>query len=63
MEKLGYPLAKSALESIKARTQQLPYELQQVIMQNPEILNMVQQAIAGNLVPREEVTAGVPSGE
>lgn len=45
MKGLGYPLAQEALSSIMQRNQQLPYELQQVIMQNPEILNQLQTLI------------------
>lgn len=45
MKGLGYPLAQEALGSLRQRMQQLPYELQQVIMQNPEILKAVQQVV------------------
>ncbi|MDY0291933.1 MAG: hypothetical protein RBR02_06325 [Desulfuromonadaceae bacterium] len=45
MRELGYPLADKALENIRNRTQQLPQELQQVIMQNPDILNAVKQVL------------------
>ena len=45
MKGLNYPLAKHALSSIAERSQQLPFELQQAIMQNPEILNAVQQLV------------------
>lgn len=47
MKELGYPLAKQALSSLSQRAQQLPFELQQAIMQNPEILKQVQQAATG----------------
>lgn len=46
MKGLNYPLAKLAITSLTQRMQQLPYELQQAIMQNPEILQTVQQVIA-----------------
>jgi hypothetical protein len=46
MKGLNYPLAKHALASIAERSQQLPFELQQAIMKNPEILNAVQQLVA-----------------
>lgn len=46
MKGLNYPLAKYALASLQERSQQLPYELQQAIMQNPEILQAVQTVIA-----------------
>jgi RNA polymerase subunit RPABC4/transcription elongation factor Spt4 len=42
MKGLGYPLAEEALLSLRERMQQLPYELQQAIMQNPEILQELQ---------------------
>lgn len=46
MKGLNYPLAKFAIDSLTERAQQLPYELQQAIMQNPEILQTVQDVIA-----------------
>ena len=46
MKGLNYPLAKYALASLQQRSQQLPYELQQAIMQNPEILNTLQSLLA-----------------
>ena len=45
MRGLGYPLANVALESFNQRSQELPIELQQAIMQNPQILQQVQQLI------------------
>lgn len=45
MKGLNYPLAKHALSSLAERTQQLPYELQQAIMNNPEILKAVQMVV------------------
>lgn len=45
MKGLNYPLAKFAIASISERTQELPYELQQAIMQNPQILQAVQQLV------------------
>ena len=47
MRELNYPLAKTALQSIAERSQQMPYELQQAIMNNPEILQKVQQEAMG----------------
>ena len=41
MKELGYPLAKQALASLRQRTQELPIELQQVIMQNPEMMEQL----------------------
>lgn len=45
MKNMNYPLAKQALASIAERAQQLPFELQQAIMNNPEILKAVQTVI------------------
>jgi hypothetical protein len=45
MKGLNYPLAKYALASLSERSQQLPYELQQAIMNNPNILQAVQQVV------------------
>lgn len=47
MKGLGYPLASQALASLHERAQQLPMELQQAIMQNPEVLNSVRDQLAG----------------
>lgn len=59
MKGLNYPLAKAAIASITERKQELPYELQQAIMQNPEILKTVQQVLQN---PNEYVKqGGVPS--
>lgn len=46
MKGLNYPLANYAIDSLTERAQQLPFELQQAIMSNPEILNTVQDVIA-----------------
>jgi hypothetical protein len=46
MKGLNYPLAKMAIDSLTERSQQLPFELQQAIMSDPEILNTVQDVIA-----------------
>ena len=53
MKGLNYPLAKTALASIQQRQQELPYELQQAIMQNPEILNAVQTVVQNPEILRE----------
>lgn len=45
MKNLNYPLAKTALASIVERSQELPFELQQAILQNPEILQAVQTLV------------------
>lgn len=48
MRELNYPLAKTALDSLAQRNQQLPFELQQAIMRNPEILQKIQaEAVNG----------------
>lgn len=41
MKELGYPLAKQALASLRQRSQELPVELQQVIMSNPEMMQQL----------------------
>ena len=53
MKGLNYPLAKTALASLQQRQQQLPVELQQVIMQNPEILNAVQTIVQNPEILRD----------
>lgn len=45
MKDLGYPLAKQSLSNLQKRSTQLPFEMQQAIMNNPEILKAVQQVI------------------
>lgn len=47
MDGLNYPLAKAALTSLRQRSQQLPFELQQAIMSDPEILQAVQEVVTG----------------
>lgn len=42
MDSLQYPLAKVALAGIKENAQHLPPEIEQAIMQNPQIIQMVQ---------------------
>lgn len=54
MKGLGYPLAQEALTSLRERSQQLPIELQQMIMQNPEILNKLQQEASNNVSDSEQ---------
>ena len=53
MKALNYPLARTALQSIQQRQQQLDPALQQVIMQNPEILNAVQTIVQNPEILRE----------
>lgn len=45
MKGLNYPLAKHALSNLQERAEQLPFEIQQAIMQNPEILQAVQMLL------------------
>lgn len=47
MDSMQYPLAKLVLAGIKESTQHLPPELEQAIMQNPEILTLVSQLMQG----------------
>lgn len=60
MKDLGYPLAKTALASLQQRSQQLPFELQQLIMQNPELMQMLQEIAAGQ-AEIEPVMEGIKS--
>lgn len=54
MKDLGYPLAKTALASLQQRSTQLPYEMQQAIMNNPELLEAAQALATGQaeIVPK-----------
>lgn len=45
MDSLGYPLANIILAGIKENEQHLPFEIEQAIMQNPEIMQLVAQMI------------------
>lgn len=49
MKGLGYPLAKTALSSLQERSKQLPFELQQAIMQNPELLKQASALASGQV--------------
>lgn len=46
MDSLQYPLASIALAGIKENEQHLPPELEQAIMQNPQILQMIQAVLS-----------------
>lgn len=48
LSQLGYPLAKTVLAGVKDNAQHLPMEVEQAIMQNPELQQLVQQYIADN---------------
>ena len=45
MDQYQYPLAKTVIAGIEDNEQHLPPEIEQAIMQNPEILQMVQQML------------------
>ena len=47
MDSLQYPLAKIALAGIEESEQHLPPEVEQLIMQNPQILQMVMATMSG----------------
>ena len=47
MNSLQYPLANIILAGIKESEQHLPFEIEQAIMQNPEIMQMVAQMLQG----------------
>ena len=46
MDQYQYPLAKTVIAGIEDNEQHLPFEIEQAIMQNPEVLGMVQQLLA-----------------
>lgn len=48
MDSLQYPLAGVALAGIKENEQHLPPEIEQAIMQNPQILQMIQDVLTQN---------------
>lgn len=48
MDSLQYPLAKVALAGIKETEQHLPAEIEQAIMQSPEIMQMIQMMLTEN---------------
>lgn len=56
MKGLGYPLAKTALASLQERAQELPFEIQQLIMNNPSIMEAVMAMASGQaeIVPKIE---------
>ncbi len=56
MKGLGYPLAKTALASVQQRERHLPPEMEQAIMQNPDVMQTVQAMLTGNaeVVPKEQ---------
>lgn len=61
MKGLNYPLAKHALSNLQERAEQLPFEIQQAIMQNPEILQAVQMLLQNpNLI--NEIQGGGSNG-
>lgn len=45
MDSLGYPLAKVVLAGIKDNSKHLPPELEQAIMQNPQLMQLVMQTL------------------
>ena len=45
MDSLQYPLASVALAGIKENEQHLPPEVEQAIMQNPQLMQIIQQAL------------------
>ena len=47
MDSMQYPLAKVALAGIEDVSQHLPPELEQAIMQNPQLLQQLQQTVEG----------------
>lgn len=47
MDALGYPLANIILAGIKEREQHLPFEIEQAIMQNPQLMQLIGQMLQG----------------
>ena len=45
MNSLQYPLATIALAGIKESEQHLPFEVEQAIMQNPQLMQMISQIL------------------
>ena len=48
LSNMQYPLAKMVLAGIKENAQHLPFELEQALMQNPEILKMASELVAAS---------------
>lgn len=48
MDSLQYPLAKVALAGIKESEQHLPPQIEQAIMQNPEVMSMISTMLSEN---------------
>jgi hypothetical protein len=48
MDQYQYPLSKIVIAGIEDNEQHLPPEIEQAIMQNPEIMNVVQQMLMGS---------------
>ena len=47
MDQYQYPLAKTVIAGIEDNEQHLPAEIEQAIMQNPQIMAMIQQMLTG----------------
>lgn len=48
MDSLQYPLAKVVLAGIKDNSEHLPAEIEQALMQNPELMQIVMQTLKGD---------------
>lgn len=48
MDALQYPLAKIALSGIKESAQHLPFDIEQAIMANPEVMQMIGEMLTEN---------------
>lgn len=46
LSSMQYPLAKTVLAGIKENAEHIPFELEQAIMQNPEVLQMVSELLS-----------------
>jgi hypothetical protein len=58
LKSLGYPMAGQALASINERLQHLPYEVEQAILQDPQILNTVKGLLDGSIKPEQQKQTG-----
>lgn len=61
LKSLGYPMAGQALASINERLQHLPYELEQAILQDPQVLNTVKGVLDGSIKVEQSVQNNQPN--
>lgn len=61
LKSLGYPMAGQALASINERLQHLPYEIEQAILQDPQVLNTVKGVLDGSIKVEQSVQNNQPN--